>query len=423
MQYECINCGYQTAKWLGKCPQCQSWDSFVKLNKFQDTNKKLDTKPAELITIDQLEKSKKNTIRLKTGIKEFDRVLSGGIVKGSVTLFTGEPGIGKSTILLQLANNLKLLYVSAEESLEFVYDRIKRLDLKSSNLILTESKEINSILATSNKGFDLVIIDSIQTIYTSEIESPQGSTSQLNAILNKIIEFAKQNNVAFIVVGHRTKSGDYAGPKTLEHMVDCVLSLDGDKHLDYRMLSTTKNRFGQTSEVGMFKMTNKGLVDNFDPLIFVDKDSKPKIGRVITAEKKGQRVIFYEVQSLVVPTFLNIARRVAKGINQKKLILLLAVIKKYLNLNIDKYDIYVSTTTVSSTNTNQIDLAIIASIYSSLKNKPFPSTDLFIGHVDLLGQIRVNEETKTIAKTAKQTGFKNIITENKTNLKDLIINL
>ncbi|GIW64029.1 MAG: DNA repair protein RadA [Patescibacteria group bacterium] len=423
MQYECINCGYQTAKWLGKCPQCGSWDSFVKLKKFQNDQKASSSQPAELITIDQLKKTQKTKTRLSTQISEFDRVLSGGIVKGSVTLFTGEPGIGKSTILLQLAKNIKLLYVSAEESLDFVYERVKRLNVKNSNLTLTDTKEINSVLSSIGKEFQLVIIDSIQTVYTSEIESPQGSISQLNAILNRIIEFAKKNNTAFIVVGHRTKSGEYAGPKTLEHMVDCVLSLDGDKNSDYRILSTTKNRFGNTAEVGMFKMTNKGLVENFDPLIFVDKDKEPKIGRVITAEKKGKRIIFYEVQSLVVPTFLSLARRVAKGINQKKLMLLLAVIKKYLNLPIDKYDIYVSITSASHSGSDQIDLAIIFSIYSSLKNKAFPTSDLFVGPVDLLGQVRVNEETRSIAKIAKQTGFKKIITESKKNIKELIVDL
>ncbi len=415
MRYECINCGYQTASWFGRCPECGEWNSLKSIARFEDKKKAASpAQPAKIISAQKIKIDEKK--RIKTDISEFDRVLSGGIVRGAVILFTGDPGIGKSTLLLQIAEKIPSFYISAEESLDFIAQRIKRLGIKPDKILLTEEKILENLLHSIPENIDLIIVDSIQTIFSQEIDSPPGSILQIKMILDKFIQFAKSKGKAVIFVGHKTKSGEYAGPKTLEHMVDVVLNLQGDFQQEYRILSSSKNRFGSTTEIGMFRMTDKGLQENFDPLIFIDDPEHEKIGRAFTAEKKGQRILFYEIQSLVVPSFLAIPRRVAKGIDQKKLLLLTAVMKKYLRLSLDKYDIYISTTGGVRINSSYADLAIIVSLLSSLKNKPSPAKTLFLGEVDLLGKIRKTPAIESMKKNLNRYGFKKIIDQEKISM-------
>ncbi len=411
MKYECINCGHQTASWFGRCPECGEWNTLKSIAKFEEKlENPISPQPAKIISAHKIKIDEKK--RLKTNISEFDRVVSGGIVKGAVILFIGDPGIGKSTLLLQIAEKIPSFYISAEESLDFIAQRIKRLRIKPDQMLLTEEKVLENLLYSIPENIDLIIVDSIQTIFSQEIDSPPGSILQIKIILDKFIHFAKSKGKAVIFVGHKTKSGEYAGPKTLEHMVDVVINLQGDFEHQHRILSTSKNRFGSTTEIGMFRMTNKGLQENFDPLIFIDDLDQEKIGRAFTAEIKGQRILFYEIQSLVVPSFLSIPRRIAKGIDQKKLLLLTAVMKKYLNLSLDKYDIYISTTGGVKINSSYADLAIIVSLLSSLKNKPSPAKTILLGEVDLLGKIRKTTAIQSMKKTLKRYSFKKIIDSN-----------
>lgn len=417
MKYQCINCGAKFSSWFGRCPECGEWGTIQEIKESFQEKKKSKIRPAEVFPATNLKAAKKEQ-RLKTQISEFDRVLGGGIVKGEVILLTGQPGIGKSTLLLNVASRFKSLYVSAEESLYQLGERIKNFSLKKENFYLTEEKEIEKILALVKKeNFQLVIIDSLQTVFSSQIASPPGSIAQLKQVLQLILEVAKEKGVPFILIGHLTKSGEYAGPKALEHMVDCVLYIEGDRQLPYRMLTCSKNRFGPTDEVGMFEMGPFGLKEFFDPLIFLEKDKEAEVGRAKVVEVKGPRVLFYEVQALVVPTFLAMPRRIGKGVDQKRLILLLAVMRKYLKLPLEKFDVYVSAVGGVNLSSPLVDLGIAASVYSSLKNKKIPADWLFVGEVDLLGKIRRERALEKIEREAKRLGFKKIFSEK--NLKKL----
>lgn len=405
MRYECINCGAKFSSWFGRCPECGEWES---IEEIKVKSKKEKIKPAKVFKLSEIEGERQEQ-RLKSGIAEFDRVLGGGIVKGEVILLTGQPGIGKSTLLLNVASGFKSLYVSAEESLLQIKERIKNFSLKKDNIYFTEEKQIEKILALLEKEkFELVIIDSLQTVFSNQLDNPPGSISQLKQVLQEVLEKAKEKGIAFILIGHLTKSGEFAGPKALEHMVDCVLYVEGDRQLPYRILTCTKNRFGPTDEIGMFEMTSKGLKEFFDPLVFVEKEESDEVGRAKVVEIKGPRVLFYEVQALVVPTFLAMPRRVSKGIDQKRLLLLLAVMRKYLRLPLEKFDIYVSTVGGVNLTSSLADLGVVVAVYSSLKNKKLPSDWLFAGEVDLLGKIRRESRIEKIEKEAKRLGFSKV---------------
>ncbi len=409
--YICNQCGQKFASWFGRCPECGQWNTIeAVVEETKIKTGKVD--PAKAVDFKKLKQVKSFNKRIKTKISELDRVLGGGLVSGEVVLLTGEPGIGKSTLLFQVAANLNALYVSAEESSFQVAEKLRRLKLNSERSFFSEEKEIEKILALVEKEkFEVVIIDSLQTVYSKQVGAPAGSVAQLKAVLQLVLNTAKTLGVPFFLVGHLTKSGEYAGPKTLEHMVDCVLFIEGDRQLPYRIISSSKNRFGNTSEIGMFEMDEKGMKEFFDPLVFSDTSFKKEVGRAKVVEIKGPRVLFYEVQALVVPTFLAVPRRVVKGIDQKRVLLLLAVMRKYMGVPLERFDVYVNVVGGVSLTSPISDLGIIVAVYSSLKDKGVPGDFVFVGEVDLLGKVREDRFLSKIEKEARRLGFKKVVSK------------
>jgi DNA repair protein RadA/Sms len=404
MSYICNQCGYGSASWMGKCPSCGAWQSFVEKKEDQET-KKIAIEKLNILSLEKIPEINKN--RKKTGIFEVDRVLGGGIVDGEVILLTGEPGVGKSTLLLQTLNNFHCLYLSGEESANQVSHRAKRLNINLKNVLFSENVQVEGIvegLKEMRKKIDVLVIDSIQTLFSSKIEAPTGSLSQIKEAANQIIDFAKKNNLPVIIVGHITKEGEVAGPKTLEHLVDCVLSFEGEKESNFRLLRASKNRFGPTDEIGIFEMKNDGLKPVSNPLIFLE-DEEEKPGKAIVGIAEGKRPLFFEIQTLTVPTVLAVPRRVVKGLDYNKVLLLLAVARKHLHLSLEKFDLYVNVVGGVNIKSTAADLGFVASLVSSIKNQPPPKKSLFIGEVGLLGEIRKAYFQEKIEAEAKRLGF------------------
>lgn len=409
--FVCRECGFGSASWYGKCPDCGKWNTLVERQDFAKGGKNKD-ETVKRISITPLKHIKsQNNSRTKTGLTEFDRVLGEGMVRGEVILLTGEPGIGKSTLVLQSLSNIKTLYISGEESGEQVKNRADRLGIDLDNFLFSSDLQIESIIETINQmdeKIDLVIIDSIQTVYSKDIEGAAASVSQLKEVAKKIVTFAKKSNITVIIVGHVTKVGEVAGPKTLEHFVDCVLNFEGEKVSNHRLLRASKNRFGGTDEIGIFEMTAKGLKEVGDPLLFVEEKDKLEIGRAVVGVSQGNRPLFFEIQSLTSPTVMAYPRRVVKGLDFNKVQLLLAVAQKYINLPLDRYDIYVNVIGGVTISSPASDLGLIASLVSSFKNIPLPKNSLFLGEVGLLGEIRKTYFEEKVISDAKRLGFKKI---------------
>lgn len=406
-QFTCSSCGYGSASWYGKCPQCSEWNTFVKK---EDSSPK--KKSIQSIKITPLSKiSTLDATRLPTTIHEFDRVLGGGLVRGEVVLLSGEPGVGKSTMLLSTLEKMKVLYISGEESGMQIRHRADRLNVDFSRFSFSEAVDIESVLSSINlvkQEYDVVVIDSIQTMYSLDIPSTAGSVAQVRQVTSQLVDFAKKNNIAIILVGHITKEGDIAGPKTMEHLVDCVLYLEGDKLSHFRILRALKNRFGPTDEVGVFEMGEKGLNQVKDPTAFLEDMSQQASGKAIVGVIEGSRVMFFEVQCLTVPTVLAVPRRVVSGVDYNKVQLILAVIRKNLRLPLDKFDVYVNVVGGVSIRSTAADLGVAASVVSSLKNLPVAKKSVFIGEISLLGEVRsVFGEAKLI-KEAGRLGFRNV---------------
>jgi len=414
MSYICSNCGYGSVSWMGKCPSCGAWQSFVEK---KGEKKELTIEKLNLISLEEIKNEEKN--KKPTGIFEVDRVLGGGLVLGEIVLLTGEPGVGKSTLLLQALNNFRCLYISGEESASQVSHRAKRLNINLKNILFSENIQIEGIitgLKTIRKKIDILVIDSIQTLFSSKIETPTGSLSQIKEITNQIINFAKKNNLPVIIVGHITKEGEVAGPKTLEHLVDCVLSFEGEKESNFRLLRASKNRFGPTDEIGIFEMKSTGLKPLSNPLIFLE-DNEEKPGKAIIGITEGKRPLFFEIQTLTVPTILSLPRRVVKGLDYNKVLLLLAVARKHLHLSLEKFDLYVNVVGGVNIKSTAADLGFIVSLVSSIKNQSPPKKSLFIGEVGLLGEIRKTYFEEKIEAEAKRLGFFSIFSS--TNLKNI----
>ena len=416
-KYVCQSCGYESAGYLGKCPECASWASFVEELAEKDSKSQQSSAVDKVLPTRLTEIKMDSEIRFSSGLSEFDRVLGGGIVQGSLLLLAGDPGIGKSTILLQTSGNLcndnkKVLYVSAEESASQIKLRAERLGIKSENLYIYPQTNFELIKKHIEEMMpDLVIIDSIQAIYTEMIQSSAGSVSQIRECTNALMALAKNNNVSIIVIGHVTKEGNIAGPKVLEHMVDAVIQFEGDKYKTYRILRSIKNRFGNTSEVGIFEMSGKGLneVTNPSELFLKEYNQTPTPGSTIIVTSEGTRPLLVEIQALVGTTPYPTPRRVANGVDLSRLLQILAVLEKRIGLNLSKQDVYVNVIGGIDVSEPAADLGIALAILTCVRDIVFDSHTAIIGEIGLSGEIRaVNHIEKRIIE-AQKLGFKRII--------------
>ena len=426
IMYVCQNCGNTSVKWLGKCPECGEWDTFVE--EYEEKHKNI---PAGIINIkklDEIDLSYEN--RLKTEIVELDNVLGGGIVQGSLILVGGDPGIGKSTLLLQMtqstSKNKSVLYISGEESMRQIKLRAKRLNIESENIyLLSETNLINILSAIDTIKPSIVIVDSIQTMSSDDISSAAGSVSQVREVTNALMKVAKERGIATFIVGHVTKSGAIAGPKVLEHMVDTVLYFEGEKNSLYRILRSVKNRFGSTNEIGLFEMTSKGLLEVSNPSeIFLQNTGLNEPGSVIFPSVEGTRPLLVEVQSLASNSGFATPRRMGVGTDYNKIVMMIAVLEKKLGMVLSNEDIYVNVVGGIHINEPAMDLAIISSIASSFLNKEVSKDWVIIGEVGLLGEIRVVPQIEKRLLEAKRMGFKKALIpknsiENSKVLKDM----
>lgn len=423
--FECQHCGEQSSKWLGKCPNCDSWDSFLELSIEQQevlkqsvlaSNSSSKARPITEILQDDV-------VRFSSFNDEFDLVLGGGIVPGSLTLIGGSPGVGKSTLLLKVAGSIaksgkKVLYVSGEESAGQIKLRANRLDANHNELFLLSEIKLEEILDELLRiDYEVCIIDSIQTIYSSHLNSAPGSVSQVREITFELMRKAKESNIAMFIIGHITKDGSIAGPRVLEHMVDTVLYFEGEASRELRMLRGFKNRFGSTSEIGIFEMTQEGLISAKDIASkFFDKN-KAQSGSSLTVSMEGSRAIILEVQALVCETTFPNPKRSATGFDTNRLTMLLALLEKKLDLPFNHYDVFVNISGGIKIKESSADLAVIAAIISSFRNRPISKESVFIGEVSLTGEIKDVYSIDLRLKEAQAQGIKKAIIAQKTNLK------
>ena len=445
--FVCSECGYEAPKWMGKCPSCGSWNTFYE-EKLEATSSS-----GNVVKLRESEKPRKlnsvegrDEIRTKTGYEEVDRVLGGGLVKGSLVLLGGEPGIGKSTLILQLCNKLAgsynksdsngnrivksdnklasegdktagdenrgiVLYVSGEESAEQVKLRADRLNIDNDNIMFLGETDIDAIetqiLDIKPK---LVIIDSIQTMFSNEITSAPGTVSQVREITARIMKCCKQNQITTIIIGHVTKDGNIAGPRILEHMVDTVLYLEGERYFSYRILRSVKNRFGSTNEIGMFEMKNEGMCEVTNPSsVLISEDSEEVPGACIVCSLEGTRPLLVELQALTTTSIYGIPKRTGNGIDFNKIALLIAVLEKRARMNLGNQDVYLNVVSGMKINEPAIDLGIAAVIASSFKSVYIPKNTAIIGEVGLTGEIRAVNMIDKRLKEAQRLGIKRII--------------
>jgi DNA repair protein RadA/Sms len=419
--FECQHCGEQSSKWLGKCPSCGSWESFYELSTEQQTSlkeiSKISGTTSKAISITEIEQD--DVIRFSSYNEEFDLVLGGGIVPGSLTLIGGSPGVGKSTLLLKIAGNLakndkKILYVSGEESAGQIKLRANRLGANEKDLYLLSEISLESIqIEILREKYDVVIIDSIQTLYSDKIASAPGSVSQVREITFELMRIAKNNDMAMFIIGHITKEGSIAGPRVLEHMVDTVLYFEGDSSKELRMLRGFKNRFGSTSEIGIFEMTADGLesAKNITNRFF-DRSTNQS-GSCLTVLMEGSRALIVEVQALVADSTTPNPKRSTTGFESNRLNMLLALLEKKLDLPLGHYDVFVNISGGIKVKESSCDLAIIAAIISSYRNRPISKESVFIGEVSLTGEIRDVFSLETRLKEASTAGIKKAIISSK----------
>ena len=417
--FECQACGNQQSKWVGKCPQCGAWDSFLELNAQQiETLKEISkssAKPSLAKQISEVEIEK--VTRISTQNSELDLVLGGGVVEGSLVLIGGSPGIGKSTLLLKIASNFaaqgkKTLYVSGEESASQIKMRAQRLDAVKDGLFLLAEILLENILAEVRKNeYKILVIDSIQTLYSEKIASAPGSVSQVREITFELMRLAKNENICVFIIGHITKDGSIAGPRILEHMVDVVLYFEGDSSRELRMLRGFKNRFGSTSEVGIFEMSENGLISANDVAGKFFTRGKATSGSAITITMEGSRALSVEIQALVCESAYP--KRSSTGYEKNRLDMLLALLERKLEIPLGHYDVFINVSGGVKIGETAADLAVVAAIISSFKNRPISKESVFMGELSLNGEIREIFNLDQRLKEAKTQKFKNAIVPSK----------
>ena len=412
-KFVCQNCGYSSAKWLGRCPECGSWDSMAE--EIETT-----AKPQQSFLMPQ-EAPKPKTLdkvmlteaeRLQTGINEFDRVLGGGLVPGSLVLLGGDPGIGKSTMLLDAgmrfaANNIKVLYVSGEESEAQTAMRARRLGKPGAALLVMTATDLDAVLLQAKEVQpQILVIDSIQTMYNAELQTAAGSVGQVRECTAKLLRFAKATGIAVIIIGHVTKDGNIAGPRLLEHMVDVVLQFEGDRSYSFRVLRALKNRFGSTSESGIFSMEAGGLIEVANPAgLFLENHAENAPGSVVCACLEGNRPIMVEVQALVAKTPYGMPRRTAVGFDYNRVNMLLTILERRLGMDFGNFDAYLNVVGGMKITEPAADLAAAAALVSSYRNKAVPHGVLAVGEVGLTGEIRRVSNTERRIRDAANLGF------------------
>lgn len=419
--YVCQACGNSSAKWLGRCPECNEWNKMIE--EVQETEPQMGEKLANRLFNEKIESpiaisevSLEGGERIKSGILEFDRVLGGGLVPGSVVLVGGDPGIGKSTLLLQALNNIaenrdSVLYVSAEESLQQTKLRGNRLNTDSKGLFLIAETSIERVLKQiKDLQPRVVVIDSIQTMFTNILESAPGSVSQVREVAAKLMYLSKGSGISTIFIGHVTKDGAIAGPKVLEHMVDTVLYFEGDSGSPYRILRAVKNRFGSTNEIGVFEMKSSGLHEVKNPSeLFLAERPKHEPGSVVIASIEGTRPILVEIQALVSYSSLGVPRRTTIGVDYNRVSLLVAVLEKKVGLQLHNQDVFVNVAGGVKLNEPAVDLGLIAALASSFKNKPVDPLTIVFGEVGLAGEIRTVSQAELRVNEAAKLGFKRVL--------------
>ncbi len=422
----CQQCGYQSPASLGKCPNCGSWNSFseevIQTGKKEAGGKQHttinsgDAKPVKLSEV-----AEAKTTRIPTGMGELDLVLGGGIVPGMAVLLSGEPGVGKSTLLLELAKKIPgvVLYVAGEESAAQIKIRSTRLGIKADNIVVLESTDVDSIVSTISDKLSLVIVDSIQTLTTSDLSGTAGSVGQVRESAARLISATKSLGIPVFIVGHVTKEGTIAGPKVLEHAVDTIINVEGERYTSLRIVRTSKNRFGPTDEVGIFEMSDSGLKELKDYSGYTNEEAdKNKPGSCLTITMEGTRPVLVEVQALVTSTPLPMPRRVASGVDYNRLQTIIAILQKRLSIPLYKEDVYVSVSGGLKISEPAADLAIALAILSSFKDKTLTNGTAAVGELDLLGNVRRVNSLERRIKEAKRMGLKNVLSfENLKNLQ------
>ncbi|MCK4994367.1 MAG: DNA repair protein RadA [Candidatus Omnitrophica bacterium] len=416
-EFICQECGYATAKWIGRCPECSTWNSLVEeVNRKKNEN----TRRFALNVLSRPERlgdvKVENNLRVKTDISELDHVLGGGVVEGSVVLFGGAPGIGKSTLLLQVCaalrkKNKKILYISAEESAQQTKLRAERLNAVEDDLYIVCETNLDIIFEHIKKIMpDVIIADSIQVLYTDDITSASGSVSQVRECASRLTILAKKSGIAVFLVGHVTKDGSLAGPRVLEHLVDTVLYFEGETHTNFRILRAVKNRFGSTNEIGIFEMTSGGLKEVENPsVMFLTQRQEHTSGSAVVATMEGTRPLLVEIQALVSPTNFGLPRRRATGIDLNRAALLIAVLEKRAQCPLQSQDVFLNVAGGVKIVEPAADLAAVAAIFSSFREKPLLSTDVIFGEVGLGGEIRAVTKVDLRIKEVEKMGFKRVI--------------
>lgn len=411
-KFVCQQCGAETPKWMGRCPACGQWGSLVE-TAIPEVGKARGTGGKGVLEAEVLGKKKQISPRLSTGISELDRVLGGGLVAGQVVLLAGEPGMGKSTLMMQLSAKIgdNCLYVSGEESREQLRIRAERLKVGAERVLFASETDVDTIVShLDQKEIKVAIIDSVQTLSTQDLSGSAGSVGQVRESAARLLEVAKRRTTVLFLVGHVTKEGAIAGPKILEHLVDTVISLEGQRFGNLRLLRAAKNRFGATDEVGVFEMKQAGLAAVVNPsAVFLPKTKKPVPGSVVVPTNEGTRPILVEIQALEVPTSLAVPRRVATGLDYNRLQLLVAVLTKHLGLPLAAADVYVNVAGGIRVEEPAADLGVCLAIVSSTKGRPVVPKTTVVGEVGLLGEVRGVGNLEARKKEAKRLGFTRII--------------